>query len=86
MTTAVAVAHMKHFDAIIIETGQAGPSLAARFANRELIIFSSAASRVLSARSLPKRCVHPQRTTPIVLLFRRIARLLTTHRASFRGT
>src|SRR5271165_1146044 len=32
MNTATAVSHMKHFDAIIIGTGQAGPSLAARFA------------------------------------------------------
>src|ERR1700674_469522 len=32
MNTAVTVSHMKHFDAIIIGTGQAGPSLAARFA------------------------------------------------------
>src|ERR1700683_4773738 len=32
MNTAITVAHIKHFDAIIIGTGQAGPSLAARFA------------------------------------------------------
>src|ERR1700683_2426977 len=32
MNTAITVAHAKHFDAIIIGTGQAGPSLAARFA------------------------------------------------------
>ena len=32
MNTAITVSHMKHFDAIIIGTGQAGPSLAARFA------------------------------------------------------
>src|SRR5215469_17230474 len=32
MNTAVTVSHVKHFDAIIIGTGQAGPSLAARFA------------------------------------------------------
>ncbi len=32
MNTATTVSHMKHFDAIIIGTGQAGPSLAARFA------------------------------------------------------
>src|SRR6202161_3764976 len=33
MNTAITVSHMKHFDAIIIGTGQAGPPLAARFAN-----------------------------------------------------
>jgi pyruvate/2-oxoglutarate dehydrogenase complex dihydrolipoamide dehydrogenase (E3) component len=32
MNPAIAVSHMKHFDAIIIGTGQAGPSMAARFA------------------------------------------------------
>ena len=32
MNTAITVSHMKHFDAIIIGTGQAGPPLAARFA------------------------------------------------------
>ena len=32
MNTAITVPNMKHFDAIIIGTGQAGPSLAARFA------------------------------------------------------
>src|SRR5271155_4520882 len=32
MKTAIPVPHMKHFDAIIIGTGQAGPPLAARFA------------------------------------------------------
>jgi pyruvate/2-oxoglutarate dehydrogenase complex dihydrolipoamide dehydrogenase (E3) component len=32
MNTAVTVSHRKHFDAIIIGTGQAGPPLAARFA------------------------------------------------------
>ena len=32
MNTAITVSPMKHFDAIIIGTGQAGPSLAARFA------------------------------------------------------
>src|SRR5271169_3614668 len=32
MNTVPAVSHMKPFDAIIIGTGQAGPSLAARFA------------------------------------------------------
>ena len=33
MNTAITVSHMKHFDAIIIGTGQAGPPLAARFAD-----------------------------------------------------
>jgi pyruvate/2-oxoglutarate dehydrogenase complex dihydrolipoamide dehydrogenase (E3) component len=33
MNTAITVSHMKHFDAIIIGTGQAGPSMAARFAS-----------------------------------------------------
>ncbi len=32
MNTAITLSPMKHFDAIIIGTGQAGPSLAARFA------------------------------------------------------
>jgi pyruvate/2-oxoglutarate dehydrogenase complex dihydrolipoamide dehydrogenase (E3) component len=32
MSTALTASHRKHFDAIIIGTGQAGPSLAARFA------------------------------------------------------
>ena len=32
MNTAIAASHAKHFDAIIIGTGQAGPPLAARFA------------------------------------------------------
>ena len=32
MSTAIVTSHIKHFDAIIIGTGQAGPSLAARFA------------------------------------------------------
>src|ERR1700679_1944907 len=32
MNSAITGAQMKHFDAIIIGTGQAGPSLAARFA------------------------------------------------------
>src|SRR6202051_1639876 len=32
MNTAITGSHMKHFDAIIIGTGQAGPPLAARFA------------------------------------------------------
>ena len=33
MNAASIVSHMKHFDAIVIGTGQAGPSLAARFAD-----------------------------------------------------
>src|SRR6202166_3489645 len=33
MNTAITGSHMKHFDAIIIGTGQAGPPLAARFAS-----------------------------------------------------
>src|ERR1700677_215006 len=33
VNTAAAVTPMKHFDAIIIGTGQAGPALAARFAD-----------------------------------------------------
>src|SRR5580693_8911684 len=32
MNTAITVSRIKHFDAIIIGTGQAGPPLAARFA------------------------------------------------------
>jgi pyruvate/2-oxoglutarate dehydrogenase complex dihydrolipoamide dehydrogenase (E3) component len=32
MNAAIPVSHVKHFDAIVIGTGQAGPSLAARFA------------------------------------------------------
>ncbi len=32
MNTAIAVSHTKHFDTIIIRTGQTGPSMAARFA------------------------------------------------------
>src|SRR5271170_755826 len=32
MNTAITASHTKHFDAIIIGTGQAGPPLAARFA------------------------------------------------------
>src|SRR6202166_1209296 len=32
MNTAITVSHIKHFDAIIIGRGQAGPAMAARFA------------------------------------------------------